>query len=81
MSPDGTKQLERGAAFDELDQRSLRSGVLAAGGKPYIAQSISPVPETTIAPEILFADIAVKRATEQQEKVPYYPPPVVDGRE
>jgi TldD protein len=81
VSPDGTKQLVRGAAFDELDQRSLRSGVLAAGGKLYIAQSISPVPETTIAPEILFADIAVKRATEQQEKVPYYPPPVVDGRE
>ncbi len=81
VSPDGTRTLVRGAAFDELDQRSLRSGVLAAGGKPYIAQSISPVPETTIAPEILFADIAVKRATEQQEKVPYYPPPVVDGRE
>ena len=81
VSPDGTKQLVRGAAFDELDQRSLRSGVIAAGGKPYIAQSISPVPETTIAPEILFADIAVKRATEQQEKVPYYPPPVVAGRE
>ncbi len=81
VSPDGTRQLVRGAAFDELDQRSLRSGVVAAGGKPYIAQSISPVPETTIAPEILFADIAVKRATEQQEKVPYYPPPVVDGRE
>jgi TldD protein len=77
VSPDGTRTLVRGAAFDELDQRSLRSGVLAAGGKPYIAQSISPVPETTIAPEILFADIAVKRATEQQEKVPYYPPPVV----
>jgi len=75
VSPDGTRTLVRGAAFDELDQRSLRSGVLAAGGKPYISQSISPVPETTIAPEILFADIAVKRATEQQEKLPYYPPP------
>jgi len=71
----------RGAAFDELDQRSLRSGVLAAGGKPYVAQSISPIPETTIAPEILFADIAVKRATEQHEKLPYYPPPSAGDRE
>jgi len=79
VSPDGTRTLVRGAAFDELDQRSLRSGVLAAGGKPWVSQSISPVPETTIAPEILFADIAVKRATEQQEKVPYYPPPSVEG--
>jgi len=81
VSPDGTRTLVRGAAFDELDQRSLRSGVLAAGGKPYVAQTISPVPETTIAPEILFADIAVKRATEQQEKLPYYPPPGAENRE
>jgi hypothetical protein len=82
VSPDGTRTLVRGAAFDELDQRSLRSGVLAVGGKPWVAQTISPVPETTIVPGILFADIAVKRATEQQEKLPYYPPPVLgEGRE
>ena len=75
VSPDGTRTLVRGAAFDELDQRSLRSGMLAAGGKDYVAQTISPVPETTIAPELLFADIAVKRATEHQDKLPYYAPP------
>ena len=75
VSPDGTRQLVRGAVFDELDQRSLRSGMLAAGGKDYVAQTISPVPETTIAPELLFADIAVKRATEKQDKLPYYAPP------
>ena len=75
VSPDGTRELVRGAAFDELDQRSLRSGILAAGGKDYIAQTISPVPQTTIAPELLFADIAVKRATEKQDKLPYYAPP------
>jgi len=75
VSPDGTRTLVRGAAFDELDQRSLRSGMLAAGGKDYVAQTISPVPETTIVPELLFADIAVKRATEQQDKLPYYAPP------
>ena len=75
VSPDGTRTLVRGAAFDELDQQSLRSGMLAAGGKDYVAQTISPVPETTIAPELLFADIAVKRATEQQDKLPYYAPP------
>jgi TldD protein len=75
VSPDGTRMLVRGAAFDELDQRSLRSGMLAAGGKDYVAQTISPVPQTTIVPEMLFADIAVKRATEQQEKLPYYAPP------
>jgi hypothetical protein len=80
VTPQGKRTLVRGAVFDELDQRSLRSGVLAAGGKPWVAQSISPVPQTTIVPGMLFADIAVKRATEQQEKLPYYPPPSAESR-
>jgi predicted Zn-dependent protease len=75
VSPNGTRTLMRGAVFDELDQRSLRSGIVAAGGKPYIDQTIAPVPQTTIAPELLFADIAVKRASEEQQKLPYYAPP------
>jgi hypothetical protein len=77
VSPDGKRTLVRGAVFDELDQRAIRSGIVAAGGKPYIAQSIGPLPETTIAPEILFADIAVKRANDAQQKLPYYAPPVL----
>jgi predicted Zn-dependent protease len=72
---DGSRTLVRGAAFDELDQRAMRSGILAAGGTPYVAQTIAPVPQTTIAPELLFADIAVKRASQEQQKLPYYPPP------
>jgi TldD protein len=76
-SPDGKRTLVRGAVFDELDQRAIRSGILAAGGKPYIAQQVNPVPETTIAPELLFGDIAVKRANEEQHKLPYYPPPAL----
>jgi len=75
VSPDGKRTLVRGAVFDELDQRSLRSGIVAAGGKPWVEQTIAPVPETTIVPALLFADIAVKRASEQQGKLPYYPPP------
>jgi hypothetical protein len=46
-----------------------------------VAQTLSPVPQTTIVPGMLFADIAVKRATEQQEKLPYYPPPAGESRE
>ena len=75
ISPNGSRTLVRGAAFDELDQRSLRSEVIAAGGTSYVSQEISPLPETTISPALLFSDIAVKRATQQQEKVPYYEPP------
>ncbi len=77
VAPDGKRTLVRGAVFDELDQRAIRSGILAAGGKPYIAQQVGLVPETTIAPELLFADITVKRANEEQQKLPYYPPPAL----
>lgn len=79
VHPDGTRQLVRGATFDELDNRSLRSSIVAAGGTPYIAQSLGSIPQTTVAPEILFDDIGVKRATEEQQKLPYYPPPPVEG--
>jgi predicted Zn-dependent protease len=72
---DGTRELVRGAAFDELDLRSLRSDIVAAGDHPYIANTLGPIPQTVIAPSLLFGDIAVKRATEEQQKLPYYPPP------
>lgn len=77
VSPEGRRTLVRGAAFDELDQRSLRSELIAAGGTAYISQEISPLPETIITPALLFSDIAVKRATQQQEKLPYYMPPPI----
>jgi predicted Zn-dependent protease len=72
---DGSRELVRGAAFDELDLRSLRSGIVAAGDRPYIANTIAPLPQTVIAPALLFGDIAVKRATDEQQKLPYYAPP------
>lgn len=75
VSPDGKRTLVRGAIFDELDQRSLRSEIVAAGGEPYVSQQVSPLPQSTITPALLFADIAVKRGNAQQEKLPYYPPP------
>jgi TldD protein len=78
IAPSGERTLVRGAAFDELDQRALRSGILAAGGKPWVAQSGSPVPQTTIVPELLFADIAVKRASQEHSKLPYYAPPAME---
>lgn len=80
VSPDGKRTLVRGAIFDELDQRAIRSGILAAGGKPYVSQQVVPVPETTIAPELLFADITVKRANDEQQKLPYYPPPALPAK-
>jgi len=75
VHPDGTRQLVRGAVFDELDNRSLRSDIVAAGSDEYVHNRFGALPQTTIAPSILFDDIGVKRASEQQQKLPYYPPP------
>ena len=68
VHPDGTRQLVRGAVFDELDNRSLRSDIIAAGDDEYVANSLGVVPSTTIAPSLLFDDIGVKRATEEKHR-------------
>jgi TldD protein len=80
VHPDGSRQLMRGAIFDELDNRSLRSDIVAAGNDPYISNSLGTVPQTTIAPSLLFDDIGVKRATVEQQKLPYYGPPALPGK-
>jgi TldD protein len=77
---DGSRQLVRGAAFDELDSRSLRSDIVAVGNDAYVSNSLGVVPQTTIAPSMLFDDIGVKRATLEQEKLPYYAPPALSGK-
>ena len=80
VRPDGTRTLVRGAVFDELDLRSLRSEIVAAGDKPFVANSLGAVSQTVIAPSLLFGDVAVKRASEEQQKLPYYPPPTRDQK-
>jgi TldD protein len=75
VHPDGKRELVRGAAFDELDARSLRSGIVAVGSDFYVDNILGAVPQTVIAPSILFGDIEVKRATDEQQKLPYYEPP------
>jgi TldD protein len=80
VHPDGTRQLVRGAIFDELDNRSLRSGIIAAGDDEYVANSLGVVPSTTIAPSLLFDDIGVKRSTAEQQKLPYYGPPPLEKK-
>lgn len=75
VHPDGTRQLVRGAVFDELDNRSLRSEIVAAGNDAYVQMQLGAFPQTIIGPSLLFGDIEVKRATEEQQKLPYYGPP------
>lgn len=80
VHPDGSRTLVRGAVFDELDTRSLRSDILAAGDDAYVANSLGIIPQTTIAPSLLFDDVGVKRATVEEQKLPYYPPPSQSGK-
>jgi TldD protein len=65
----------RGAVLDDLDQRALRSSVEAAGKELWVANYMSEVPETVLAPALLLSDVTVKRANEKNEKLPFYPPP------
>jgi TldD protein len=72
---DGKRTLVRGAVLDDLDQRALRSGVVAAGQNLWVANYATEIPETVLAPALLFDDVTVKRANETNDKLPYYPPP------
>ncbi len=75
ISPDGKRELVRGAVLDDLDQRALRANVEAAGKEPFVANYFGDVPETVIAPALLLEDLTVRRADEKNEKLPFYPPP------
>lgn len=72
---DGKRELVRGAALDDIDQRALRSSIEAAGKDLWVANYYGDVPQTVIAPALLFDDATVKRANEKNQKLPFYPPP------
>ncbi len=75
VSPDGKRELVRGAALEDLDQRALRSGVEAAGKDLWVANYFNEVPETVLAPALLLGDVTIRRANEKNDKLPFYPPP------
>lgn len=77
---DGSRELVRGAVFDELDSRSLRSDIIGVGNDPYLSNSLGAISQTMIAPSLLFDDVGIKRAVEEQQKLPYYAPPPLDGK-
>jgi predicted Zn-dependent protease len=75
ITPDGKRQLVRGAEIDDIDLRALRSSIDVAGKDLWIENSYGEVPVTVIAPALLFDDATVKRANEKNDKLPFYPPP------
>jgi predicted Zn-dependent protease len=72
---DGKRTLVRGAVLDDLDQRSLRTSVEAAGKEQWVTNYAGEVPETVLAPALLFNEVTVRRANEKHDKLPFYPPP------
>jgi predicted Zn-dependent protease len=74
---DGHEQLVRGAVFNELDTRTLRNDLVAAGNDPLVSNREGPVPSTVIAPSILFDELEVKRTDKKNAKLPEYPPPAL----
>jgi hypothetical protein len=72
---DGKRELVRGAALGDLDQRALRSSVEAAGKDLFVANYFGDVPQTVLAPALLLDDVTVRRANEKNEKLPFYPAP------
>ena len=75
ISPDGKRELVRGAVLDALDQRALRSSVEAAGKDLFVANYFGDVPQTMLAPALLLSEATVRRANEKNDKLPFYPPP------
>jgi TldD protein len=72
---DGSRELVRGARLADVDLRSFRSDIVAVGSDAYVYNIFGEVPETIIAPPLLFDDVTVKHGEERNEKLPYYPPP------
>lgn len=74
---DGHQELVRGAIFGDLDVRSLRNNVVAAGKNSTVESRIDPVPQSVLSPALLFDELEIKRADASKEKLPEYPAPVL----
>ena len=72
---DGHEELVRGAVFNELDVRALRNDLIALGHDPLVSNRVGGVPQTIIAPSLLFDELEVKRADTSKEKLPEYGAP------
>ena len=72
---DGHEELVRGAVFNELDLRAMRSDLSAVGNDPLVSNREAGLPMTIISPSLLFDELEVKRANTSKDKLPEYPPP------
>jgi TldD protein len=74
---DGHEELVRGAIFNELDVRALRSDLVSAGDDPLVSNRTGLPFMTIVSPSVLFDELEVKRADNTKEKLPDYPAPAL----
>jgi hypothetical protein len=72
---DGHEELVRGAIFGDLDARSMRSDVIAAGDDLNVDNRLQSIPHSIVNPSILFDELEVKRTDAKNPSLPEYPPP------
>jgi TldD protein len=72
---DGREEMVRGAIFNELDTRALRSDLTAAGSDPLVSNRSGIPFASIVSPSVLFDELEVKRADNTKEKLPDYPAP------
>jgi TldD protein len=76
---DGHEELVRGAVFGDLDIRSLRGDLIAAGTELNVADRSEPVAFSVVSPALLFDELEVKRSEATKQKLPEYPAPALSG--
>jgi predicted Zn-dependent protease len=76
-SKDGHSELVRGAEFVQLDTRTLRSNVIAAGDDLQVNNRLGQTPDSIIAPSLLFDELEIRKSGAGRDKLPDYPPPAM----
>ncbi|MGA9497922.1 MAG: metallopeptidase TldD-related protein, partial [Terriglobales bacterium] len=74
---DGREELVRGAVFEDLDIRSLRGDLVAAGTSPSVENRFEPVWFSVASPALLFDELEVKRTQSSKGQLPEYPAPAL----
>jgi TldD protein len=74
---DAHEELVRGGVFGDLDVRSLRSDLIAAGTAPQIEDRSEPVWFSVASPALLFDELQVKRTQSAKQELPEYPAPAL----
>jgi hypothetical protein len=75
---DGREELVRGARFDHLDTRSMRSDLAAVGDDLMAFNVMGQVPFSMVMPSLLFSELEIKRINAGKEKLPEYPAPALN---